>query len=316
MFKLIGTLINSILPIFILIFIGWAAVKYKLVGVEAKEVCSILVAYFVFPALLFMETAKTKPEQIIYPKWMLAFFLAISIIWLLSALFNRYVFKLPNKENVVSSFISTFPNEGGMGIPLLTHLIGLTAVVSVARANFIIALTLIPLTIFLMEINKNQKDEMNKVHLFIRALLKSIKKPMVLAVILGVIFSFMHITQILPTVLTDSIDLISKSCIFISLFAVGVNLYGIRFKFSKFLFFNLSLKSVISAFVGFALVYLFHISGNDAKEFVLLLAMPTATISTIMALQWNTIENEATSLYLTSTILSLLSLPLIVYIFQ
>ena len=59
-----------------------------------------------------------------------------------------------------------------MGIPFLTHLIGLTAVVSVARANFIIALTLIPLTIFLMEINKNQKDEMNQVHLFIRDLLK------------------------------------------------------------------------------------------------------------------------------------------------
>jgi malonate transporter and related proteins len=43
---------NSMAPVFLLIFVGWLAVHWKIVGEGAKKVCSTMVSDFVFPALL------------------------------------------------------------------------------------------------------------------------------------------------------------------------------------------------------------------------------------------------------------------------
>ena len=82
--------IDSILPVFILIFLGWLSVKLKIVGQKAHQTCASLVTFYVFPALLFMHTAKADPEEIFDVKWMGAFLLVIAIIWALCFLVGKY----------------------------------------------------------------------------------------------------------------------------------------------------------------------------------------------------------------------------------
>lgn len=293
---------------FILIFLGWLSVKCKIVGQKAHQTCASLVTFYVFPALLFMHTAKADPEKIFDFKWMGAFLLITAIIWALSFLVGKYVFKQTLRNGVMQAMLCTFSDMGGMGIPFLMQVIGTAALISVAKANFVISLTLIPITIFFLELHSESNKP--KLQILYSALIKAIRKPMFLAVVFGAIISFCDLYHYLPIVITNTMGSISKACVFVSLFTVGLALYGIRLKLSALLSFNLFIKSLASGFIAWSIVLLFGITGDAGKELIYLIAMPTATIATIFALQWKAIPEEATSLYLASTMLSVITLPM------
>ncbi|WP_440683310.1 AEC family transporter [Cysteiniphilum halobium] len=305
-------IINSILPVFILIFVGWCSIRFGVVGIDAKKVCAKLVSFYVFPALLFMETAKAKTSDILDYRWLLAFLTAMMLIWLVTFISSRYFFKERISNAAMQSMLCAFPNMGGMGIPFLSYVIGSSAIISVAKANFIVSIILIPLTIILLETDSG--GQRGKQNLFIFAFSRSLKTPMFLAVVIGVISSFSGFSDYIPQVIFNSIDSISKACMFVSLFTVGLALYRTKIRFSKLLLFNLLMKSLFSGFIAWFIVTLFGIQGDSAREMVYLLAMPTATIATVLAVQWNARPEEATSIYFSSTLLSLVTLPLFMYL--
>lgn len=309
---MISEIINSILPVFIIIFIGWLSMQLNIFDSSAKQVCATLVSSYVFPALLFMETATAKPDDILDVRWMSAFFLAMLSIWVISFASGKYIFKQSTKNGAMQSMLCAFPNMGGMGIPFLLHLIGSGALISVAKANFVVSLTLIPITILLLELKPSSSQKKSKI--FIQAFMKSIRKPMFLAVVIGAFICFSGTNQYIPFVFSETIKSISKACIFVSLFAVGLALHNTKIRISKLFMFNLFIKSILSGFLAWVFVQIFNIHGNDAKELIFLLAMPTATIATILALQWNAQPEEATSMYLASTLLSIITLPVLIYL--
>lgn len=59
-----------------------------------------------------------------------------------------------------------------------------------------------------------------------------------------------------------------------------------------------------------ALVYGFGITGILAKEVILLCAMPTATMTTMFALRYNTLTKESTSSTILGTLIAIITLPI------
>ncbi|WP_255321900.1 AEC family transporter [Francisella halioticida] len=167
------------LPIFIIIFFGWLTGYLKLVGENAHKTCAKIVTVYVFPALLFMQTATARPEQIFDISWMSAFLISIAIIWTICFSASILIFKESKKNSVMQAMINTFTDMGGMGIPFFISIIGSTALISVAKANFVISLTLIPLTIFLLELYSRSTQSKKVIILY--ALSKSLKKTYVLS---------------------------------------------------------------------------------------------------------------------------------------
>ena len=305
-------IVESILPVFLLIMLGWVSLKFQVVDQTAKKTCATLVSVYVFPALLLMETATTDPGKVLDLSWMSAFFLAMATIWMLVFLLGHYVFKYSIKNTAMTSMLCTFPNMAGMGIPFLTHIIGSSAIISVARANFVVSLSLIPLTLFLLEVNDS--DSRRPLKAIGHALAQSIRKPMFLAVVFGAMISFSHTSSYIPVVIKDAMEMTAKACIFISLFAVGLALHDTKFQFGKALVLNLFIKSILSGLVAWLFAVLFHLHANDLKEMVFLMAMPTATIATILSMQWQAAHEEAMSLYLCSTVISVVTLPVFIYL--
>ncbi len=173
-------IITTILPVFLLIALGWITIHNKLIDAQGLTACKTLVTHYVFPALLFMETAYTAPGEIIEPRWIAAFFIAMAIIWALSFFANKWFFKKDVKSSAILAMLCAFPNMGGMGIPFLLQLIGAAAIISVARANFVISLTLIPLTIVLLSFDANAKNSL--IATIGAAMWLALKKPLFLAV--------------------------------------------------------------------------------------------------------------------------------------
>ena len=73
---------------------------------------------------------------------------------------------------------------------------------------------------------------------------------------------------------------------------------------------------LISAIIAWVFTKVFHIEGNNACELIYLLAMPTATIAAVLAIQWEAQPEEATSMYLATTLFSAVTLPVLMYLLQ
>lgn len=303
---------NSMAPVFLLIFIGWLAVHRKIVGKEAKKVCSTMVSDFVFPALLFNETYKAKPSEVFNGTWIVAFSLAMCSMWVLGYVLNKAVLRKDIRESAMSAMLCSFPNMGGMGIPFLALLIGASSAISVAVANVIVAISIIPATLFLLELGTvamSNESRGKGLQILASAIIKALKKPIVYSVILGLLVSLSGLSAHLPKFIVSTLDIAAKSCNFVSLFAVGVAIYGTKVALTKKLTLNLLLKCIINPGIVWTLVMVFGLTGPRAEEMIFLLAMPTATTATILAYQWNVQEQEASSLYMATTALSIIVLP-------
>ncbi|MBV8679338.1 MAG: AEC family transporter [Aquitalea sp.] len=318
-YKIALQIFNSMAPVFLLIYLGWIAVHKNIVDKSAKKVCATLVADFVFPALLFNETYKAKPSEVFDGTWIMAFSIAMCSMWVIGYLVNKTILRKDMRQSAMQALLCSFPNMGGMGIPFLALLIGASSAISVAVANVIVAVTIIPASLFLLELGETagRADKtVNGFKIFSSAVVKSLKKPMVAAVLVGLFCSITGLSAFLPKFVTNSTDIVAKSCNFVSLFAVGVAVYGTRLSLSKGLALNMVLKCLLNPVIVWSLVLVFGLSGEHAEEMIFLLAMPTATNAAILAYQWNVQEEEASSIYLTSTALSIISLPLLLVLMQ
>lgn len=306
---------NSMAPVFLLIFVGWTAVHKNIVDKNAKKTCSTLVSNFVFPALLFNETYKENPATLFDASWILAFMLAMCSMWGIAYLVNKFVLKKDMRQCAMQAMLSSFPNMAGMGIPFLTLLIGTSSALSVAIANVIVAITIIPATLFLLELGQSvitaHSRETRLLNIIGHAGINALKKPMVAAIVLGLLCSCSGVYLWIPKFAISSLDIAAKATNFVSLFAVGVALHGTRLSMSTSLSLNLALKCLLNPIIVWCAVALFGLTGRHAEEMIFLLAMPTATTATILAYQLNVQEKEASSIYLASTLLSIITLPLL-----
>lgn len=309
---------NSMAPVFILIFLGWMAVHKKLVDKSAKKLCSTLVTDFVFPALLFHQTYKSDPATVFNGKWMLAFTIAMCSMWIVGYLVNMVFLKKDIRASAMQAMLSSFPNMGGMGIPFLWLLLGASSAISVAVAHVLVAITIIPATLFIMDLGsaKNNAEHSNVYKIIGSSIVNSLKKPMVAAVIIGMGFSLTGASSYLPKFVTSSLDIVASSCNFISLFAVGVAIYGTRLTVNKDLGLNLFVKCILNPALVWCLVLFFSLTGQSAEEMIFLLAMPTSTTAAILAYQWQVQEKEASSIYMASTALSIIILPALLILMQ
>ncbi|WP_392552741.1 AEC family transporter [Orbus wheelerorum] len=316
----IWQVVNSCLPVFILIFLGWFCVHKGIFSKDSKKLLSGLVSNFVFPALLFVHTSHAKPSEIFNGNWMIAFFCTMFCIWIVCFFVNKYILHSPLKESTMQSMLCCFPNMGGMGVPFLTLLLGASSTISVAVANFVVALTLIPVTIFLLEFcDAKLSGKSVSGMMVLNAVKHSVMKPMFLAVILGLIVSITTKsdgTTWVPDFVLNTAGIMSGACNFISLIAVGVGVYGVKITFDKALVINIILKSFFTPIVALIVVHLFGISGMEAEELVFLLAMPTASTAVILAYNWNVQQKEASSIFLASTALSVIILPSLLLIMK
>lgn len=188
-----------------------------------------------------------------------------------------------------------FPNAGNLGLPLalyafgdegLNYAIAIFAIVSVS--NHTVGQT----------ITAGQGRW--------KAALKS---PVVPAAFLGILFGFFAIR--LPVWIDNTLDLLSGLTIPLMLLMLGTSLARIpvtTFQRSTYLS---VLRLSMGAAVGFTVAYLFGFEGPERGAFVLQCAMPVAVYNYVYSQIYNTRPEEIASLVVVSTVMSVVTVPLL-----
>ncbi|TDR80222.1 AEC family transporter [Paludibacterium purpuratum] len=300
MFASLNQIFLSLIPVTFVIVLGWLAGYKKIIDNKHSSSLATYVMNFSFPCGLFLLTAGSKPAQLFNGSFVLAFWLGLMGMYAISFLIYKFLLGRQSHESAQGAFVCSFPDMAFMGIPIFTALLGKEAVLSVAIGNICTSLIMIPVVTWFMNARGAEQESLGKL------LWKVVSKPLVFAPVLGILFSLAGFP--LPEMLKRSLTLISSATSGVSLFALGLIMSSFTIKFTRLVGINILLKNIVHPALMMGLILLFGLSGTFAKQAFLLTAMPTATMTTMFALKYDTLQMESTSTAILGTILSFLTL--------
>ena len=301
------TLLNSLLSVAGVVLLGWIAGRSKIIKEENDRGFNVFILNFSLPILLFIATATAKSDELLDLRMGGAYIVALMGMYFLTFALNRIIFKRSLQRSAETAFVCGYPNTAFLGIPLLTSLIGMQAMLPIVVSNIVVGVLMIPTTLILIELGIVGESGVNLKQITLRV----IKNPLIFMPIFGILISLFQVP--VPKVIASSATLIGGTTSGISLFTLGLIISRFKIHLSAIVVINIFLKNIIHPLLMMGIVKTFGISGLLAKELVILCAMPTAITSTIFSVSFDIDPQENVSSTIIGTIMSLLTLFIFMY---
>ena len=297
----IGTiLLKQIVIMFILLGIGFFLYKKQMITNQGSKDIGKILLYIVIPVVIISSFwIEQSPEKTIA----LVQSAAISAVCMFLAVFVSWL--VFGKRNGISCFSSAFSNAGFIGIPLVQAVLGSDAVFYISI--MIVLINALQWTFGVYMISGN-KDVMN-----IKAV---IKNPIVISVIIGLILYFFNIPcpEMAATLFSSIKGLNTPLAMIVSgVFLAQSNLVSMLTKKEVW---TVSLfRLVLIPLVTMLVFWIIPFGTLDIKLAVLIAsACPVGSNAAIFAQQYDKSYTEAVEYVCMSTLLCLMTLPIVVTI--
>lgn len=311
---MIDILIKDILPIFVIMFLGYMAGKEKVFKAEDSKVLNKLVLTYALPAALFVSIVKADSAMLFDDLKLTIVSLVVITGMFLWAYFSCYkFFKHSKSEAAVCALISGSPTIGFLGFAVLEPIYGATATTGlvVAIVSIVVNAINIPIGLALMNSGKGgavQTQDGKKSNPVIDAL----KEPVCWAPILAVILVLLDIK--FPAILDPNFELIAKANSGVAVFAAGLTLSSMKFQLDKEVVYNTIQKLVLMPLVLLLVGMLFHMEADKLQMMVLAGALPPAFSGIIIGNQNQLYERTGTSSLAFSILLFVIAAPFWIWV--
>ncbi|RLQ96847.1 AEC family transporter [Falsibacillus albus] len=292
-----------LLPVFIIFGIGF--IGQKVIGFDPRNI-STMALYLMSPFLAFRTFYKNSIDMdylylTIYGLGLC--FGLIAIVYIVS-----YFKKYSRSETSSMILSSVFMNNGNYGTPVALFAFG-AAGFDVA-VIFMIIQQLIMSTIGIYYAAKgSDRQEGARV-----ALMAVVRMPIMYGAILGIILQLIHFH--FPRQIYKAIDMISDATVPTIMIILGMQLATISLRNLELekMTISLIIKFILSPLIATAFAFLLPVSEVVRNIMILMAAMPTAANTTMFALQFNAKPEFVSSVTLVSTLMSIITLPIMLYI--
>lgn len=307
---MLDILIKDILPIFVIMFLGYWAGKEGVFKTEDSKVLNKLVLTYALPAALFVSIVKADSAMLFDDlKLTLVSLVVITGMFLWSYYSCYKFFRHTKSEAAVCALISGSPTIGFLGFAVLEPIYGATATTGlvVAIVSIVVNAINIPIGLALMN-NGGSVKQAKKGNPVIDAL----KEPVCWAPILAVILVLLDIK--FPAILDPNFELIAKANSGVAVFAAGLTLSGMKFQLDKEVIYNTVLKLVLMPAALLIVGMLFHMEADKLQMMVLAGALPPAFSGIIIGNQNQLYERTGTSSLAFSILLFVVAAPFWIWI--
>ncbi len=214
---MIQTIATIIVPVFIIIAVGYFATITKIIsntGVSALTKFSQSIA---LPILLFLNISDLKLGEVLNTDLLLSFYLSAMFCFALGTLGSFYFFSKSLSDSISIGFCCLFSNSLLLGLPITELAFGKETL----RFNFIIISFHAPfcylLGILAMEISLSETS--NKLKIIKKTFITMFSNPLALGISLGFLSNIIGLR--VPMYLEGALQLISVAGIPVALFALG-----------------------------------------------------------------------------------------------
>lgn len=181
-----------LLPVFGLIFAGFACRRRGLLGPTAASELNRFVVWLALPALLFDIMAHTTWRQLDQPSFIGTFALACAgvfvVILVVRLLSGRHL-----ADASVDAIAAAYPNTGYIGFPLCMIVFGNASLTPTTIATILVACVLFSITIVLIEVGL--QTERTPHRLGMKVIGSLARNPLIVSPIAGAMMAVAHVTM-------------------------------------------------------------------------------------------------------------------------
>lgn len=309
------TVLIAVFALLIMTIPGFIFGKLKIMPEKSAETCSKIVMYCCQTALAFNIFASKTYTSEIGKNMLIVFGLAVGLHLLMAILLQVFVRSKSDRATIIKN-AGYLGNCGFMGIPFLQMLFGNgNNDVLIYAAVIIVVFNLFNWTLGVFTISGDKKQISVK---------KILLNPVIIAIILGfVLFVTVQkpFVQILPegtvwhSILEKvllAIEAFSDMVTPLSMFVIGLRLSTVSLKqlfLDKDAYLVCLIKLILMPMITILVVAFLPVSNMVKYAIFLMLAMPSATSTSLFAVMYDKESNFSTVCVLLTTVLSIITIP-------
>ncbi len=290
MVHLLSLFANNILPIFLAAGAGYLVSKYK--NIDPRTVSQV--AFYVFtPCLVFtlLTTNSIDGDEVArIVACTIAIVLTLGLlVWVLGRLVG-----LDRKSLAAVLITAMFCNAGNYGLSLNLFAFGKSALAYASLVFVTMAAMTYSVGIIIASMGSTS---------FKTAFIGLFKVPAIYAVFLAFLFNFFDWQ--LPIVLDRAVTILSDASIPMLMVLLGIQLYHAKWSGQiRPLMLSNSMSLIVAPLLALGFTLLFGIHGAARQATITEAAMPTAVVTTVLAIEYDVNPAFVTSAVVASTLLS------------
>jgi malonate transporter and related proteins len=302
------SVLNVVFPVFALIALGYAAVRWHLYPREGVAGLISFVNNFATPCLLFRAMLTVDFGTAFVPSIIIPFYVGAVCVMFLGMAIARIWFKRRPGEAVAVGFAAMFTNTVLVGFPVIQRAYGEAAMPIIFSIIGLHAPILMTLGMLVMELARRDGGKISS------ALLEGMRKvatnPLLIGIGLGLLGNVLNIALYEPI---DAVTaLLAAAVMPVALFGLGgaLNEYKLADNWGQALSMTALKLFVQPAIAWVLMVPILGVDPAIARYGVLLAAMPTGINAYVFSTYYNRATDVAANTVLLSTTLSVLSISL------
>ncbi|RGG94403.1 AEC family transporter [Coprobacillus sp. AM26-5AC] len=295
---------QTMLKLFLLLVLGFVLFKCHIFDEYTNKKISALIVNVASPMLIISSIAGVEGsnKSIVFLMIGAGILMYIGFI-ILGKIINR-IFPFPKKDWPVYECMVVFANTGFMGYPVLLDVFGQEAVFYASLIHM--AFNFFVYTYAIMCLTKGDDSEF-------KLNFKQLLTPGIILIFVG-IFIYLFDIQ-LPSVLMDTINSVGSLTAPLSMMMIGSSLavYPIKDSFTDWRSYVFAfVRLMIVPFVTMIMCRLLHIDAYYANITIITNAMPVGSMVLMLATQYNANVKIVTRNIIVSTLLSVITIPIVV----
>lgn len=328
-------IMKDIVPIFVIMFLGFYSGKRKAFTPENARIFNKLVLNYALPAALFASIVKANRHMLFVDIKLTIVSIVVIVGVFMWSFYGCYkFFKHTKAEAAICALIAGSPTIGFLGFAVLEPIFGTTADTGLVVAIVSIVVNAITIPIGLALLNPGGNKEVvqdtadiscetgikKEFDVFERDLknleknpiISALKQPVAWAPILAVIIVLLGIE--FPPILYPNFELIAKANSGVAVFAAGLTLSGLKFEFDKEIIYNTFVKLILMPGLLLIVGLLVKLDPTHLQMLVLAGALPPAFSGIIISSRYQTYVRTGTSSLAVSVLLFIIAAPFWIWI--
>ena len=290
----------QVLIVFILITVGFILKKLRLIDEHGSKQLTNILLMIVMPCVLINSYQKEFKTEYAFNLFLAAVFTIL--IHIIMIIISTLLYKREEtKRYRINIFSAIYSNCGFMAIPLLSAVLGEDGVFY--GSAYLAVFNIFYWTHGVIVYSGTKKA---------LSLKKAFLNPGVIGTVISLLFFILQIR--LPQVIIEPVKYIAGLNTPLAMIVLGGYLANINFKntLKNLSIYTVSfLRLILFPVIAIILAKIMHLDNTVATAVLISTACPTATIATLFAAKFNLDAEYASELVSISTILSIITIPLV-----
>ncbi|MGJ8513304.1 AEC family transporter [Carnimonas bestiolae] len=308
-----STIIGALLPVVITLALGFVAGWHQDFDSKQAAVLNRMVMLYALPLSLFAGMVQTSRAELMASMSLFALIgVAMVAGYIVMYGISRYLFKRSMSCAALQALAIAGPAVPFIGSSVLGFMFNNESAMPIAVGGILMNIFQVPVTLVLLSLDAQSNAQpdgapsQRATEILLRHVLTSLKEPVIWAPLLALAFILLGIS--LPSALNSSFELLGRATGGVALFASGIILFSQKVMLNAAVTVSVVARNLI---IPLGIWLLARSVGADAttiSEAVLTVAIPSASICVILAVQYQVAEREMASTLFLSTIGSVVTM--------